>query len=129
MRELLGKSRDVLWWLALVFGIAVLVMMIVESILPAVATFYLFIIAYALLFPLYSAFKEVLRWSKADPKAKLGEIFVLIWWSVFFVLGLLEYFGVVQVPQEMLYICGEVVAVWVATEISKKLFAKRRNSG
>ena len=123
MRKRIKKSRDVLWWLALVFGITVLAMMTIEAILPAMATFYLFVVAYGVLFPLYALFKELTRWNKEAWDPKLGEVFVVIWWGVFFILGLIEYlFGAVRVPRDMLIICGEAAAVWVGTEISKKKF-------
>jgi len=130
MKRRLEKSRDILWWLALIFGITVLVMMIIESIFPAMTTFCLFFAAYATLFPLYAFFKEFSRWNKENWNPRLGEVFVAVWWGVFFILGLLDYIlGIVQVPQEMVIICGEAATVWVATEISKRKFNRKYGGG
>lgn len=132
MKKAFKEGRDALWWISLILGCIVGIMFIIQALFPTLKALSLFIVAYAVLFPLYVFFKEFDRWGGEKWNPRWGEKIVWAWWAIFISLGLAQYIlewrgrpGMIRVPTEMLYICLEVAATYIAGSVSKKLFSRK----
>lgn len=133
--KLLEESRNLLWWLALLAGGALLFMIILESISPCgipseLSSTYLVILI------TFVGVKEIVRWSNGEYTPKLGEMLVIMWWTAFILIELTSYIlnwlgiipGGLTIPNELPLTCIEVVIVYGCSSASKIIFkAKQKN--
>ena len=134
MKNKFQESKDTLYWLCLVFGIIMVLMMLCEFIFPQAKIPFQITVAYPVLLASYVAVKEVIRWTQGEYAPKLGEIFVALWWGVLilmiitrFILGWLDLDKArFMIPGNMLSTCITVLGIYTGSEISKKLCSRKK---
>ncbi len=90
-------------------------------------------IAYVILLTAYAGHREIRRWSQ-DPeiiqeRARRGELFVVGWWSYYFVtLTAANHVEHYTVPEGLLSLCIQMTTIFFGTLTSQQLYKRRAPS-
>ena len=129
IKEGLEESRSLLWWLALIVGGVWLFMLIVVSVFPEKLVCLWFWLIYSISLVSFVYVKEGARGKQGKYKKKTGEIFLVMWWSAYIIMALLDFLKIIPgglcIPNEFPATCAEVMIIYAYSAKSKIRFLCR----
>ena len=125
----LKNSNEWLFWFCAFFTLVLIVMIYIEFFLTDYETPLVLVIGYIGFITTYTTNKEINKWTASGLIIeKPGELFVYIWGLTLVVMGIIQFLtkNQYQVPEELINICGGVLAVFVGNQVSKSFRTRKR---
>jgi len=123
----ISSVKDLLFYFLLAWTVMMLVFAWLYFFIPRLQISEAFVTSYFILLGVYITHKEVSRWVGIPMKIKPGELLVYTWWGSLFAMFFIGFFFSLDVPYEIRQVAYEVLAAFLASEISKNINIYRKD--